>query len=190
MFREYANKIFYKNIKDDEEVVHIYHCHPIKHFIQGCVIAMLIIVPFFSIIPLFRWGFPGVAIFFFSILLAFLLLLREWYIWSLHAFIITNRRVLDIDQKGLLSRTVSECRFDKIQDVSYTKKGLIQTFFNIGNIVIQTAGEVSNIEFDNVHAPEDVHKVIVENQSSSSPLRDTPQNNTKSGGDDASLSQY
>ena len=48
----------------------------------------------------------------------------------------------------------------KIQDVAYTRRGLMQTILNFGTIEIQTAGAVDKIEFENVPKPAEIQKII------------------------------
>ena len=49
--------------------------------------------------------------------------LYVWYGWWNTIIILTNDRILLIDQRGLLSRTVSEVPIARIQDVSFKTKG-------------------------------------------------------------------
>jgi len=55
--------------------------------------------------------------------------------------LLTNKRVVDIEQKGMFSREVSTLRLDRIQDITVGVHGLIQTFLNFGEIHVQTAGQ-------------------------------------------------
>ena len=64
-----------------------------------------------------------------------------WIDYYLDAFVITDKRILDIDQIGLFRHTVSEFRMDKVQDVTIEVPNFSATFFHYGNIKIQTAGE-------------------------------------------------
>lgn len=164
MLRNYASKILRQNIRDDETIVHIIRSHPLKHIIPAFAIFVLIFGPLFFLLPLLSFGEIGILILSASFLLGLILLLRELYIWSLHAFVVTDQRIIDFDQTGFFHRTVSESRFDKIQDVSYTQNGLLQTFFRVGTLVIQTAGESANLEIDYVYQPEKLQKLLIQVQ--------------------------
>ena len=85
---------------------------------------------------------------------------RGVYLWALNAFIITDQRVLDFDQKGLFHRVVSATTYNKIQDVSYSTKGIWQSTFKIGNILLQTAGNQANLELKFVANPEETVEII------------------------------
>ncbi len=64
-----------------------------------------------------------------------------WLDYWLDAWIITNLRVISINQIGLFRRVYSEFSLSRIQDVSIETNGVLATFLGYGNIRIQTAGE-------------------------------------------------
>ncbi len=65
----------------------------------------------------------------------------EWLDYWLDAWIITDQRIIDIEQKGLFRREVSEFVLARVQDVTIETIGFIGTLLKFGNIRIQTAGE-------------------------------------------------
>jgi len=75
-------------------------------------------------------------------------------------FIITNKRVIDIDFDNLLNKKFSEANLSMIQDVTSEVKGVAQTMFNYGNVLIQTAAEIPEITFELVPNPEKIIKVL------------------------------
>lgn len=72
-------------------------------------------------------------------LLVFLFLL--WMDYYLDMWIITNERIIDVEQRGLFNRQVSEIPLQHVQDVTLEVRGIIETFLKFGTIRIQTAGE-------------------------------------------------
>lgn len=95
------------------------------------------------------------------IIITFLVIGTVW-IWRRNKVIITNQHIVDIDQIGLFNRSVSTLRLEEIQDISASAKGPIQTFFQYGTIVIQTAGERENFVFDYVPSPYDLEHYILQ----------------------------
>lgn len=73
------------------------------------------------------------------ILLVFLFLL--WMDYYLDMWIITTGRIIDVEQKGLFDREISEIPLQHVQDVTIEVRGLVETFLKFGRIRIQTAGE-------------------------------------------------
>jgi DNA integrity scanning protein DisA with diadenylate cyclase activity len=70
--------------------------------------------------------------------------------------------VVDIDFIHLLYKEFSEARLNKIQDITYKTGGILATLFNYGNVLIQTAGELPNFEFELVPHPDQVVQIIGE----------------------------
>jgi uncharacterized membrane protein YdbT with pleckstrin-like domain len=101
----------------------------------------------------------------------------QWTNYYLDVWYITDKRIIDIDQKGLFYREVSNLRFDKIQDVTIEVRGLIATFLDFGDIRVQTASENSK-DFFMSHAarPDKIRKLIFEqhNKVAESPLKIVP----------------
>jgi hypothetical protein len=84
-----------------------------------------------------------------------------WTKYYLDVWYVTEKRIIDIEQKRLFTREVSNLRFDKIQDVTLEVQGFIATWFDFGNIRVQTAAEVSaDFYLTYVSHPEEVKRVI------------------------------
>jgi len=49
-----------------------------------------------------------------------------------------------------------------IQDVTYSKSGILQNFFDFGDLHIQTAGAAANFEFYAISDPEGSQRKILE----------------------------
>lgn len=80
--------------------------------------------------------------------------------WFFNIYIVTNERVIDIDFQYLLFKRFSQAELERIQDISYTAGGIFATIFHYGNVYIQTAGEVPNLEFFAVPRPDKVVEKI------------------------------
>lgn len=72
-------------------------------------------------------------------------ILIDWMGDELDMFIITDSRVIGIEQLSVLSRSVSECGLDRVQEVNAHTAGVLQTIFNYGDVHIRTASETSNM---------------------------------------------
>jgi uncharacterized membrane protein YdbT with pleckstrin-like domain len=80
----------------------------------------------------------------------------------LDTWIVTNDKILNVEQHGLFSRTVSELDLAKVQDVTSEVHGILATIFNFGNVYVQTAGETQRFVFEQVSKPHEVRKHILE----------------------------
>ena len=88
------------------------------------------------------------------------------YIWlfAFHSFvdyyldvwIVSTHRIINIEQRGLFARTVSELKLSRVQDVTHELHGLFSTFLNFGKVLIQTAGQTPRFVFKQVPNPKKV----------------------------------
>lgn len=149
-------------LKDDEKVLRVVRGYWLVQMPRAALAFLLFALPFFFVFPLFSRGRWGIGVFAFSVLVGTLYALRLLYLWFWNAFLVTNHRVIDVDQRGLFSRTVSEATYDKIQDVSFTVNGVWGTMFGFGKLDLQTAGSSTNLELAHVREPKEIHHLITE----------------------------
>ena len=96
----------------------------------------------------------------------FLLLVLAFFInafidYYLDIGIITNFRIIDIEQQGLFNRSISEQNLIRVQDVMAKSRGIFQTFLDYGNVFIETAGEAPNFEFYAIPKPQERAQTIM-----------------------------
>jgi hypothetical protein len=80
--------------------------------------------------------------------------------YYLDVWIVTDQRIINIEQRGMFNREIAEHDLDKIQDVSGMQKGFFQTLFSYGDVHVQTAGEIQRFIFRQVDNPFDVVRRI------------------------------
>lgn len=154
-----------RNLKDGEEVIRIVRRYPGSLLFPAVLPVVFLFSPFFLLFPLLRLGIFGVLAFVALLAVGCILLLRLIVLYSLNALVITNQRLIDVDQRGFFHREVSESTFDKIQDVSFSMKGVSQTLFRYGTLLIQTAGAQANLEIRYVQNPEHIQELIAKQQT-------------------------
>lgn len=74
--------------------------------------------------------------------------------------IVTDRRIIDVNQNRLFDRQLSELNLEDVEDVSIQISGALPTLFNYGDVVIQTAGERMNFHFQKVPRPREIASII------------------------------
>jgi membrane protein YdbS with pleckstrin-like domain len=87
---------------------------------------------------------------------------RGWIDCYFDLGIITNERIVDIDQNGLFSRKISAQKLYRVQDVTAEVKGFLPTFFHYGDITIETAGAEENFTINQVPHPYETVKAILD----------------------------
>jgi uncharacterized membrane protein YdbT with pleckstrin-like domain len=76
--------------------------------------------------------------------------------------IVTNDRIIDINQKGLFGRSVAELDLTRVQDVHSEIKGIIPTLLGYGTVIVQTAANEENFHFEQVPNPNYIRQRILE----------------------------
>ena len=99
----------------------------------------------------------ALAIYGMVLLAAFFFFFVDYY---LDMWVVTGIRIIDVEQHGLFSRTVSEIPLERVQDVTTETHGIIRTLLGFGTIRIQTAGEREFLIHD-VPNPERVKEIIL-----------------------------
>lgn len=84
-----------------------------------------------------------------------------WTHYYLDLWIITDRRIILIDQIHFFSRNVSIFRLERLQDIEFSVKGLLPTFMNFGTLKAQTAGaNESNFRSTGLPDPRGLQAII------------------------------
>ena len=81
--------------------------------------------------------------------------------YFLDAWIVTNRRIVSIDQRSYFSREVSSLLIVRVQDVTSDVNGVLESFLNIGTIRVQSAGEVDEFIMPGIPRPEQMRNIIL-----------------------------
>lgn len=97
------------------------------------------------------------------LLAVWMLLFTIWTNYFLDAWIITDKRIVDIDQRHLFNRATSTTRIERIQDARVEVRGFLATLFGYGDLRIQTAGADAEFIFiEGVPQPERIKNTIME----------------------------
>jgi len=84
-----------------------------------------------------------------------------WIDYYFDIWIITSERIINIEQRGMFTRKISELRFKKIQDVTAEVIGFLPSVLNYGDVRIQTAGEKEEFIFRTVSDPYNIKNIIM-----------------------------
>lgn len=93
-------------------------------------------------------------------LLIFSYIYVNYITWYFNISLVTNIRVLDIDFSGLIYKNIAATKISLVQDVSFTQIGVLRTFFDFGDVFVQTAGTLENFDFNAVPQPENAVHII------------------------------
>ena len=140
---------------------------------RAVMYGFLVLLPFI-IYPLLMISLPSLSTSdsnylstFFALYPLWLLLLLVtfflfWTNYYLDVWVITNYRIMDIEQHGLGNREISEFRLENIQDLTIKVPGVIATFFDFGDVHVQTAGDKREFIIPDASHPEEVKRTIAD----------------------------
>lgn len=84
-----------------------------------------------------------------------------WTHYYLDLWIITDRRIILVDQVHFFNRNVSIFRLERLQDIEFYIKGIIPTLLNFGTLKAQTASAFeSNFKSDGLPDPRNLQAII------------------------------
>ncbi|PIR66841.1 MAG: hypothetical protein COU51_01705 [Parcubacteria group bacterium CG10_big_fil_rev_8_21_14_0_10_36_14] len=101
----------------------------------------------------------GISIYYSAVWVFLFAAFLDYY---LDTWIITNDRLLNIEQEGVFARTISELDLYRIQDATSEIKGILPSLFGYGNVYIQTAGEKARFILEQVPNPHELRKKIMD----------------------------
>jgi len=128
---------FNKFLREDEEVIAAVPRFWIMYFWSGLLTVIIFLLPFFLVFLLFRWQTAGLVIFSFLVLLGLILLFRLISNYRHTQLLITNQRLVILDQKGWWHQTVQPIGYQQIHDVTYSREGAWEQIFNFGNLQLR-----------------------------------------------------
>jgi len=162
LMSQIPNRYHFRGQHEHENVLRVIHRHWFNIFVHFLIILVafgFLVISLFAIPLLFPailtadnarfFLFAENTFFIFIWLFSFLL----WIDYYFDVWIITNERIVNIEQKGLFARHMSELNFGSVQDVTTVVTGILPTVLNYGDVVVQTAGEKERFVFRMIPDP-------------------------------------
>lgn len=100
----------------------------------------------------------GISIYY---LVAYLFFYVHFIDYYLDVWIVTNDRLIDIEQRGLFHRSVTEVDLYRIQDVTTNTSGIFGTIFKYGDVTVTTASTNTSIIFKNIPHPDMIREELI-----------------------------
>lgn len=97
------------------------------------------------------------------LLIIFLSLAVIWTNYYLDLWIVTDTRIISVDQISLFNRKVTTLSLERIQEIVVTEENFVQAFFKYGTLTIETASPTDgDAAMEGIPNPERVRKTILE----------------------------
>lgn len=158
---KFRDRIFSSFLDDGEKIMHVAHRHIIifkmdsaKPMFFGVVIPIILYLFFPQAWPIFAlWGIAGLlGIFYYFI---------DWYY---DAWLLTNTGVVDIERNGMFDITATRVEYHMMEGMSYTIKGVLQTFLNYGDITIDKLGAQTRMVLKDAASPKKLERLVMKYQ--------------------------
>lgn len=149
-----------RQCEEGEEVLALVRSSVSAYLGSAIVAAAFLFGPFFFLFPLLRLRGAGALLFAALLVTGVFLAVRFLMVLSLNALIVTKRRLIDVEQRGMFHRVVSECPYGKVQEVTVVKRGIVPTLFGFGDVRIEVVGDQANILARAVKNPDRVRDLV------------------------------
>ena len=86
-----------------------------------------------------------------------------WQFWTTYymdIWVVTTKRIIDIDYHRLFDRNISIIRLERVQDITTHVDGVMGTLFRYGSVVVQSAGSEKEFVIDQIANPEALRDAI------------------------------
>lgn len=157
---------YYCDLHQNETVCLFIRQHPVVIFRWSLSFLLMLVLPPFVYWFIYEMVYSSLVSYALPILwvvwylVAIGFILERFLVWYFNIYIVTNKRVIDIDVQNFFSRRIADTTLENIQDVTFESRGLSALIFNIGDVHIQTAGKIPNLSFLRVGCPAKVHDLI------------------------------
>jgi len=155
--------IRFENQEAEEKIILLLRQHPIVNVPWILLVIILIFAPGVlkivlpaDILPI-NFQIVTVIIWY---LFVFAYAFEKFVLWYYNVYIVTDERVIDVDFPSLLYRDITEAMLDRIEEINNRKGGYLRSLFDFGDVLVQTAGAIPEIRFEDVPDPEKVTHII------------------------------
>ena len=168
-FFENPEGVSFEDQEPDEKILLFVRRHLNTNIHWIFITIVLALVPVFLFIlkdnlsPLLFLGLPQrfiVVLTLFYYLLVVTYFFVNYITWYFNLFLITNKRIIEVNFADLVYKNVSATKLTLIQDASYKQVGVFRSFFDYGDVLLQTAGSLDNFSFEAVPKPEKVVQIV------------------------------
>ena len=167
----FSGTIFGSKKGEEEKIIKVLHRHwfNVLHQFLLVILATVVLFFVFIILPTIFTDIQGeqdlerMFSFLQNLIMLFVwtYVFFVWIEYYLDVFIISDKKIVNVEQKGLFIRQVSELKYERIQDVAVEVKGIIPTVLNYGDLYIQTAGEKERFVFRAMPDPYAIKNLIM-----------------------------
>lgn len=147
-------------LNEKEEVRAIARRHGVTVIPPLALALVLMVTPFFFLFPLIATGPTGIVLFFAVVSAGVIVAVRTFVMWDGDMLVVTTRRLVQSEQRGMFARTVNEVAYENLQDVAWSKSGPLDHLANTGGIRVRSLSGSQVIQVRFIPRPKDVQQLI------------------------------
>lgn len=102
-----------------------------------------------------------------------------WVLWTkyyLGLWVITNRRIMRIEQERLFSRSITSWQLEAVRDLRIETKNPLQAFFNYGLVLFRPKGAARMVRMEGIPHPDLISNTILHQMEKYRTLEETSKN--------------
>lgn len=170
-FIENPNNCHFEGQDADEDIILLLRAHPITNLSWFIPALLLFFVPVIlpKVIGMLSFNLPVLpptftaAFLLINYLLVAVIAFEGFLYWYFNVYILTDKRIIDVDFSSILFKNVDQAALEDVQEASSSVRGLLGLIFNMGDVLVQTAGaRAGGIDFQKVPHPDKVADLIIE----------------------------
>lgn len=161
------------DLQEGEQILMTVRKHWMSIFTNAFVMLILAGIPIIVLravqINLADWFLQNGVVFVFSntlffsagwVLFVWVMFMAMWTNYYLDVIVLTNKRIIDLEQFILFSRDEVTIPINRIEDIKIEVEGFLPTVLHYGNLQIQTAGAKRETVMAGIRNPEQIKAQI------------------------------
>ncbi len=159
----------YIPLEEGEEVIAKVHKHWWFIFLRAVTAVILLSVPFWlwllgrtlNLLVVVQAG-PGAWLTLGALwaLVGWVLFWQFWTLYYMDMWVVTNRRLIDIDYIGFFDRNIAMLRLERIQDLTVKVDDFFGNILGYGSLLVQTAGSDKEFIVEQISNPDALRDLI------------------------------
>lgn len=164
-FLAFPKKVSFYGKDSDEDIVLIVRRHWIAYLPDIFIILLVLLVPLILLLFSTKLVFLGspvlyIGMFVLSIALSSTLVLSTILKWYYTIHIVTDQRIVVVKMNNAFYHSYSEAQLEKIEDINHKHVGFLGTFFDVGNLDIDTAGHGVDFTLSMLPRPREMQDIL------------------------------
>lgn len=127
----------------------------------GVFIAVAILVPYYASFLTAQQKLGVVLACGLAIIITLLVTYISLYIYKANRWVVTSDSVTQMTQIGLFNKASSQLSLANLEDVTVDQDGILQTLFDYGDLIVESAGEHAKFVFSFCPNPHDYARKII-----------------------------